>query len=155
MPPTLSRGPAVRPPACAPLPVGDILSRVSIDERIPEPSLTPLPWQEQVLGQEGCHTHPDPVVHPASHPELPHPSVYRWVACPALLPSPQRDRIIRPWEPAEFFLKRAVGELGKVIEQVGREITPDELSEKRLGPCSLLGGGTLDGSRRVPQLTRG
>ena len=126
---------------------------VGVDERLPEPARALLPWNQQVLGEEGGDDHAHAVVHPAGRPQLPHPGVHDRIAGPSSLPALQCVVVRSPAEAPELVPQRCVREVAVVIEDVSRKLAPSELAQESIGslPHSAILHPVLYG---VPHLTR-
>src|SRR5579884_4363597 len=71
-----------------PLPAQGVVCQIGIHQRVPEPSRTLLPRNQQVLDQERRHDHADAIVHPARVPQLAHAGVHDGIAGAPALPGP-------------------------------------------------------------------
>ena len=58
------------------LPPQRVALKVSIQQGVPKVLQAPLPGQQHVLHQEGCHQHAEAVVEPSCRPEAPHARVH-------------------------------------------------------------------------------
>lgn len=66
-------------------------------------------------------------MHPAGRPQFSHAGIHQREASPPALPGLQRPRILAPQEILKRWSERPVGGMRKVIEQMVRELSPDEL----------------------------
>ena len=126
----------------------DSRGQIRVDERVPEPLLAVTPVDEQVLDEEGCRDHPDPVVHVPGQPELAHAGIDDRDSGAPSLPRGELDRVhFSPRKFGKRRLQRFFAGMRKVKEQVMRKITPSEFAQEGLGQFALPRGGAAQALR--------
>lgn len=116
--------------ANCPLPPPTILHCTEIDELAGEVSLSFVPVEEEILGEEGSSDHTASVVHEPSGIELPHSCINDWETSFAFLPGIQMGLIILPLDLVELDLEGvvlAVEHSREVMANVDVEIAPVQL----------------------------
>lgn len=133
-----------------PLPAGSIAGKVGIDERVPKPSFSFAPMDEEILDQKRGRDHAYAIVHPACMPKLPHACINNWKACLAFLPGTKPLWVITPRESIELSAQRLGRQLREMKQKVGREFPPYEFLQKCFETLALIAAARGPGFRRMP-----
>ena len=145
-------GGGVRAAASDPLPGDRVVRLVGVHQSVPEPRLAVPPGLQQVLGQEGRHHHPRPVVHPPGLPQLAHAGIHHVLAGATLLPGRQQVPVGAVRKVSELPAQRCGVKIRVVVGQVPAELAPVELALPRQ---SVLGDEAAEGVRGVDELAWG
>ena len=118
--------------ARGPLPAPVVGGKVAIEKFLHEVTLPPLPRDQEILGKEGGHDHPQPVVHPAGLVQLPHGGIHDWKAGPALAPGLKEVLAVLPLDPVVLLAEGALGDVGIFPENLFVEVAPDQFRDENV-----------------------
>ena len=113
-----------------PLPSSVVGGKIPIKKLLHEVALTPLPRDQEVLGQKGGDDHPQPVVHPPGLVELPHGCIHDRKSGLPLAPRLKEVLPVFPLHRVVFPAERAPGHVGEFPEDLLVEIPPEQLGDK-------------------------
>ena len=123
--PEVRRG--IGPAAGNPLPAGCVIGQICIHQRIPEPGLSQMPMQAQILHQKGADNHPHPVMHIASAVKLAHAGIDNRIAGLAAGPGLQGGAVLAPVKRIKARLQGARRQLRKLGQQMIGKFPPAQL----------------------------
>src|SRR5208337_1685824 len=135
----------------APLPVSIVDRGIVVHKLLRKVASPPAPVDVQILREERCDDHPDPIVQESSRVQLSHPCIDYRKPCLPGAPRAEFCRVGIPYHRVILPMKRAAEDVGEKIRNVRVEVTPKQLNNELMLETEL---GRDGGKSRVLSMCR-